>query len=94
MNKFKLIIIITLFLSIITISKVYATVLNYNLLGKVIYLDPGHGGADSGAYYKNIKESTNNKYRNLLSLYIIVNANSYLYPQNTYNYICDKYNLQ
>lgn len=27
------------------------------LLSKVIYLDPGHGGADSGAYYKNYKES-------------------------------------
>ena len=27
------------------------------LLSKVIYLDPGHGGTDSGAYYKGIKES-------------------------------------
>lgn len=27
------------------------------LISKVIYLDPGHGGADSGAYYKNVKES-------------------------------------
>ncbi len=27
------------------------------LLSKVIYLDPGHGGADSGAFYKNYKES-------------------------------------
>ena len=27
------------------------------LLSKVIYLDPGHGGADSGAYYKNIREA-------------------------------------
>lgn len=27
------------------------------LLSKVIYLDAGHGGADSGAFYKNIKES-------------------------------------
>lgn len=30
------------------------------LLSKIIYLDPGHGGADSGAYYKNVKESTLN----------------------------------
>ena len=31
---------------------------DYNvLLSKVIYIDPGHGGADSGAYYRNIKES-------------------------------------
>ncbi len=27
------------------------------LLSKVIYLDAGHGGADSGAFYKNVKES-------------------------------------
>ena len=27
------------------------------LLSKVIYLDSGHGGVDSGAFYKNIKES-------------------------------------
>ena len=27
------------------------------LLDKVIYLDPGHGGNDPGAYYKNVKES-------------------------------------
>ena len=30
------------------------------LLSKTIYLDPGHGGLDSGAYYKGIKESTIN----------------------------------
>ncbi|MBQ2872915.1 MAG: N-acetylmuramoyl-L-alanine amidase [Bacilli bacterium] len=56
MNKFKLIIIIGMFFSIISISKVYANIFNYNLLGKVIYLDPGHGGRDSGAIYKNIYE--------------------------------------
>ena len=27
------------------------------LLGKVIYIDPGHGGLDPGAMYKNIKEA-------------------------------------
>lgn len=56
MNKYKLIIIIGLFLSISIISKVYANVNNYSLLGKTIYLDPGHGGIDSGATYKDIYE--------------------------------------
>lgn len=56
MNKFKLIIIICLFMSIISIYKVYAIVNNYTLLGKTIYLDPGHGGRDSGATYKDIYE--------------------------------------
>jgi N-acetylmuramoyl-L-alanine amidase len=56
MNKFKLIMLIAIFFSITILSKVYANMLNYNLLGKVIYLDPGHGGRDSGAIYKNIYE--------------------------------------
>lgn len=29
---------------------------NLELFGKVIYIDPGHGGIDPGAMYKNIKE--------------------------------------
>ena len=56
MNKFKLIIIISMFISIISISKVYALTFNYTLLGKTIYIDPGHGGIDSGTTYKNIYE--------------------------------------
>ena len=56
MNKFKTIIIISLFISILSISKVYANVFNYSLLGKTIYIDPGHGGIDSGTTYKNIYE--------------------------------------
>ena len=56
MNKYKIIIIIGLFLSITIISKVYANANSYSLLGKKIYLDPGHGGIDSGATYKDIYE--------------------------------------
>lgn len=56
MNKFKIIIIISLFVSIISISKVYAITFNYTLLGKTIYIDPGHGGIDSGTTYKSIYE--------------------------------------
>ena len=42
--------------SIVSISKVYAQIFSYTLLGKTIYIDPGHGGKDSGATYKNIYE--------------------------------------
>lgn len=56
MKKFKIIIFICLIFSIISISKVYAKINNYNLLGKTIYLDPGHGGRDSGAVYQNTYE--------------------------------------
>lgn len=44
-------------LSICTFSFVYAETNDISLLGKVIYLDPGHGGLDPGAIYKDIKES-------------------------------------
>ncbi len=56
MNKFKLLLILGLFLSIFIISKTYAASNEYTLLGKTIYLDPGHGGLDSGTTYKKIYE--------------------------------------
>ena len=56
MNKLKLTIIISTFILIFSISKVYALINNYTLLGKTIYIDPGHGGIDSGTTYKNIYE--------------------------------------
>ena len=45
-----------MFISIVSISKVYAQVFSYTLLGKTIYIDPGHGGKDGGTTYKNIYE--------------------------------------
>lgn len=60
MNKFKIIIIIGIYISILSISKVYAQILDYTLLGKTIYIDPGHGGIDSGTTYKNIYEKNIN----------------------------------
>ena len=56
MNKSKIMLMILLCISIIGVSKVYAMVNDYTLLGKTIYIDPGHGGIDSGATYKNIYE--------------------------------------
>ena len=56
MNKSKLLLLILLFSSIFIISKVHATSSEYSLLGKTIYIDPGHGGIDSGTTYKNIYE--------------------------------------
>lgn len=56
MNKFKIIIIICTLIFISSISKVYALINNFTLLGKIIYIDPGHGGIDSGTTYKSIYE--------------------------------------
>lgn len=56
MNKYKLLIITCVFVSIVSLSKVYAFINGYTLLGKVIYIDPGHGGIDGGTSYKNIQE--------------------------------------
>ncbi len=57
MNKYKIFILIALLLTFLLFNVAFADNKKMNLLSKVIYLDPGHGGADSGAYYKNNKES-------------------------------------
>lgn len=54
-NKF---LILTLFIfSIFTVGYASAKTNDLSLLGKVIYLDPGHGGIDPGAVYKDIEEA-------------------------------------
>lgn len=50
----------SLFISMICILSISIIKANNNdlsLLGKVIYIDPGHGGVDPGAIYKDIYES-------------------------------------
>ena len=56
MNKFKNLIIILFFVITFSVYKVNASVFNLNLLGKIIYLDAGHGGKDCGAISNNIYE--------------------------------------
>ena len=60
MLKNKMLAFLIFTLLIFGISYVHAEKNDLPLLGKVIYLDPGHGGKDSGAFYKNVKESTLN----------------------------------
>ena len=54
----KCYILLLLILSLCSFNFVYAEKSEHNLelLGKVIYLDPGHGGKDPGTVYKNIYE--------------------------------------
>ena len=56
MNKIKTLIIICFFIITFSIYKVNASVLDLSLLGRVIYLDAGHGGKDCGAISNNIYE--------------------------------------
>lgn len=56
MFKYKVYILVFSFILLITINFVRASENNFSLIGKVIYIDPGHGGLDPGAIYKNIKE--------------------------------------
>ena len=51
----KLYSLLLFFLCLFSVSTVRA--LNLPLLGKVIYIDPGHGGKDPGAIYQNDMES-------------------------------------
>ena len=57
-NKLIKISLILLLFSIILISifNVNASNLTFPLLGKIIYLDAGHGGVDNGATVKNVNE--------------------------------------
>ncbi len=56
MKKYYVGIFITILLFSITFVKANPLESDLKLLGKVIYLDPGHGGTDPGAIYKDIYE--------------------------------------
>ena len=60
MKKYKILILITFFLSIFVFEKVNASFKDLPLLGKIIYLDAGHGGKDCGAISGNIMEKNLN----------------------------------
>ena len=57
MLKLKVFILFLTITSIFCINIGYADNIELPLLGKVIYIDPGHGGTDPGAIYKDIHES-------------------------------------
>lgn len=57
MLKYKISMLFMLILFLCTFSFVQAGNQEFFLLGKVIYLDPGHGGLDPGAIYKDIEEA-------------------------------------
>jgi len=44
MSKYKIIQIGIFLIMILSISKVYAITFGYSLMGKIVFLDPGHGG--------------------------------------------------
>lgn len=56
MLKYKIYVLFLFLIFIVGINIVYANN-SLELIGKTIYLDPGHGGRDPGATYKSIKES-------------------------------------
>ena len=56
MRQYKTLIICLFFISIFCFSKANALIKDYTLLGKIIYIDPGHGGVDAGAISNTILE--------------------------------------
>ena len=56
MNRYRVLFFVFFLFFLLSISHVYAFINDMSLLGKVIYLDAGHGGRDSGAVYNDILE--------------------------------------
>lgn len=56
MNKYKITVLLLFLVLLLTIYKVDAYINEMPLFGRVIYIDPGHGGVDAGANYKDILE--------------------------------------
>lgn len=56
MTKYKIYVLFLLIISFLSINYIIARNNELPLLGKVIYIDPGHGGPDPGAMYVGIKE--------------------------------------
>ena len=56
MKKYGFIMIMCFFVFVSFLSKVNALINGYELLGKVIFLDAGHGGVDAGSSYNDILE--------------------------------------
>lgn len=54
--KYKLIILVFFIINVFVISETHAYVNDLPLLGKVIYVDPGHGGRDPGTIYGSVYE--------------------------------------
>lgn len=44
MKNYKTLVLVMFFLSVFCFGRVNAIVRDYSLLGRVIYIDPGHGG--------------------------------------------------
>lgn len=57
MLRYKVCVFICLIASIFCFNFVRAEDDTFPLLGRIIYIDPGHGGLDPGAMYMNIKEA-------------------------------------
>lgn len=56
MLKYKIYILLLFSLTLLGINYINAKNNEIPLLGKVIYIDPGHGGLDPGAMYSGVKE--------------------------------------
>ena len=87
MRQYKTLIICLFFLSIFCLSKVNAIVKDYSLLGKVIYIDPGHGGRDSGAISNTFLEKDMNLIlsQKLASALVVKGAVVYLTRDGDYD---------
>ncbi len=60
MNHYKTLMLVMFFLFVFCLGKINASIRNYGLFGRCIYVDAGHGGRDSGALSNTFMEKDMN----------------------------------
>lgn len=72
MHKYKYFVFFVILICTVFIDRTYSYHINsFPLLNKLIYIDPGHGGVDPGAIYKDLRESDINlRFAKIIGKYI------------------------
>ncbi|MDD2469619.1 MAG: N-acetylmuramoyl-L-alanine amidase [Bacilli bacterium] len=86
MKRYRTIMIVIVLFLLAAMNKVNSYVEELPLLGKVIYIDPGHGGPDPGANYKDILEKDINLEISKLISTLLVEKGAIVYMTREYDY--------
>lgn len=86
MDKYKKTVLLIFTILICVFSFFSSNAKNLPLLGKVIFIDPGHGGNDPGALYKNLRESDINLEISLILSELLIEKGAVVYMTRDSDY--------